>query len=206
MASVLVKTGDVCEQFNVDEMLETINAVFTNPDNAMYLWKTNCDNAEAWTTRSELHSYKDWQNVKTCMQELADNEMQARLGSPFAVAVPDPDGGPPRTLYVVLAESTDYAFRAASNADAMLLALGKHMRGIGLYFLCKRMAKRAAKALAAGRRCACCSSVFEDSPKHCAGCIGVYYCNAECQLNDWRRHKPYCRGRGDIFFHKATAS
>lgn len=27
----------------------------------------------------------------------------------------------------------------------------------------------------------------------CARCIGVFYCNAACQHNDWKRHKPFCK-------------
>lgn len=27
----------------------------------------------------------------------------------------------------------------------------------------------------------------------CARCQGVFYCNAQCQKADWKRHKPYCK-------------
>lgn len=42
----------------------------------------------------------------------------------------------------------------------------------------------------------CCSSVGCNATiadLKCNRCLGVYYCNAECQRCDWKRHKRFCK-------------
>ena len=40
--------------------------------------------------------------------------------------------------------------------------------------------------------CASCLSDLNGLGKKCTKCKSVYYCNKECQVNDWKRHKKEC--------------
>jgi hypothetical protein len=43
------------------------------------------------------------------------------------------------------------------------------------------------------KKCADCGSKQgELSLVRCTGCLGVHYCNKQCQLNNWTIHKPHC--------------
>jgi hypothetical protein len=33
--------------------------------------------------------------------------------------------------------------------------------------------------------------------RRCTGCGHAYYCSRECQVKQWKEHKPHCRKKGD---------
>lgn len=39
-------------------------------------------------------------------------------------------------------------------------------------------------------KCAVCD---KESRTRCAACSGVFYCSAEHQKEDWKKHKPICK-------------
>lgn len=48
------------------------------------------------------------------------------------------------------------------------------------------------KAVVKRRPCHYCRNAKKDQMK-CSGCHQVYYCSRQCQLQDWRAHKPNCK-------------
>jgi hypothetical protein len=42
------------------------------------------------------------------------------------------------------------------------------------------------------RRCAQCDKTTSEKLQKCSACRKVYYCNRECQVAHWKRHKPAC--------------
>ncbi|MEN2496305.1 MAG: Zinc finger MYND domain-containing protein 10 [Marteilia pararefringens] len=38
-----------------------------------------------------------------------------------------------------------------------------------------------------------CSTCFSHTSKRCGRCKSVWYCNRECQVKNWSKHKPQCR-------------
>jgi len=53
-----------------------------------------------------------------------------------------------------------------------------------------QMAKKNAKTLAGTQKCEVCP-IFTSS--RCEKCKQVYYCSKECQVGDWKLHKPACK-------------
>lgn len=43
-----------------------------------------------------------------------------------------------------------------------------------------------------------CNKCGKDAIKKCGRCKSVYYCSRECQVEDWKTHKPIC----DLFVQK----
>jgi ankyrin repeat protein len=43
------------------------------------------------------------------------------------------------------------------------------------------------------RRCAHCDTTTSEKLQKCSACRRVYYCNRECQVAHWKRHKPACK-------------
>ena len=42
------------------------------------------------------------------------------------------------------------------------------------------------------RFCSVCMKMYKKPIKRCGGCQQVYYCSKQCQVKDWKFHKPIC--------------
>lgn len=47
-------------------------------------------------------------------------------------------------------------------------------------------------------KCAFCGTDATTKTKKCKGCQHVYYCNLECQKEDWAKHKTFCKSRAGV--------
>ncbi len=82
--------------------------------------------------------------------------------------------------------------------DLFLQALtGKKLRGHLHLFLSEAVRDKVVHSFWAQtpRVCAACgkAETVEKKLSKCAGCQSLVYCDAACQKDDWRRHKPACR-------------
>jgi hypothetical protein len=82
--------------------------------------------------------------------------------------------------------------RAGANANIQF-------RGHSLDFIAddtstNSNALKAALRLPAEKRrcCAQCGTTTSEKLQKCSACKTVYYCNRECQVAHWKRHKPVC--------------
>lgn len=41
-----------------------------------------------------------------------------------------------------------------------------------------------------------CNNCHQNATKRCSKCKQVWYCSRDCQLSDWKVHKPTCQNLG----------
>jgi hypothetical protein len=117
------------------------------------------------------------------------------------LAMPDPPGGSPLLVARHLQElahifiDEGYASKARPLVARALEVMEKHLgrNHIDVATVRHALLELAARADRPRPKCGACEALWQPHFKQCSNCRHQYYCNVQCQVTDWPKHKALCK-------------